>query len=137
MNKTQPTRNWHLIDAQNQTLGRLATKIAKYLQGKHKTGYLRHVDNGDYVVVLNSEKIGVTGNKESQKTYERYSGYPKGGHKVTILKHLRSRKPAQILQEAVIGMLPKNKLKAKFLKRLKLVVGDQHKFQSQLSHIEK
>lgn len=133
MNPFQANHQWHLLDANNQTLGRLATHVAKLLQGKHKTGFLKSTDNGDYVVVINSEKIGVTGSKELTKTYERYSGYPKGGHKITILKHLRQRKPTQILKEAVSGMLPKNKLRAQFLKRLRLVIGDQHKYQSQLN----
>lgn len=132
MSKNYNDHQWHLLDASNQTLGRLATKIAKILQGKHKAGFLKSADNGDYVVVINSEKIEVTGSKELTKTYERYSGYPKGGHKITILKHIRERRPTKILEEAVSGMLPKNKLRAQFLKRLRLVVGDQHKYQSQL-----
>src|SRR3989338_7231205 len=109
MNTNVNSHEWHLIDASKETLGRAATKIAKLLQGKHKVGFVKNADTGDYVVVVNSEKITVTGNKETDKYYDRYSGYPKGGRKVTQMKLLRQRRPTQILQEAVSGMLPKNK----------------------------
>ncbi len=121
--QTKPTkksnieRNWHLIDANNQILGRLSTNIAELLMGKSKPYFVRNLDCGDYVVVVNTKNIRVTGKKETEKEYLRYSGYP-GGLKREALKDLRSRKPEEIIRHAVSGMLPKNKLHDRMLKRL-------------------
>lgn len=124
-------RNWHLVDAKNKILGRLATEIAKKLMGKHKPYFSYHLDCGDYVVVINAEKIMTTGRKENQKIYYHYSGYP-GGLKETKLKDLRERHPERIIFNAVSGMLPKNKLRKKRLGRLKIVVGENHQYADKL-----
>ncbi len=124
-------RKWHLIDASQHNLGRVATQISMLLQGKHKSDFVKNVDAGDYVVVVNSEKIQVTGKKEQDKTYERYSGFP-SGRKVMKLKDVRERKPSEILYQAVSGMLPKNKLRAKMIRRLKLVIGSSNPYESHL-----
>ena len=118
-------RSWYLIDAEGKILGRLATKIASLLNGKHKVTYSPHVDIGDGVIVVNSEKIRVTGKKPEQKMYKRFSGYP-GGLKLEKFESLLKRRPNEILRSAVNGMLPKNKLGRKMIKRLKLYVGDKH-----------
>lgn len=128
---TSIIRKWHVIDASEHNLGRIATKISHLLQGKHKPSFVKSEDAGDYVVVINSEKIQVTGNKEEGKIYDRYTGFP-GGRKELTLKALRTRKPTEILYQAVSGMLPKNKLRAKMLTRLKLVVGSSNPYQAHL-----
>lgn len=114
-------RKWYIVDAKGQTLGRLAAHIATLLKGKNKVSFAPHLDNGDYVIVLNSEKISVTGNKLSQKMYYRHSGFL-GGLKTTSLEKLLNKKPTEVLQKAVSGMLPKNKLRQNMMLRLKLVV---------------
>ena len=116
-------RSWHVFNAKGQILGRLATQVASLLMGKHKSGFVRHLDSGDHVVILNSEQVAVTGKKEETKLYTRHSGYP-GGLRQTTLDKLRAEKPTQILVHAVEGMLPKNKLQDRMLKRLHVVVGD-------------
>ena len=123
-------REWHLVDAKGQVLGRLATKIATLLMGKHKVTFSSHVDGGDGVVVINCEKIKVTGKKAQEKLYKRYSGYP-GGLKEETLEDLLKRRPHEILKHAVDGMLPKNKLGRRMIKRLKLSVGDKHSHAAQ------
>lgn len=124
------SRRWYLIDAEGKNLGRLATQIAIILKGKNKSSYAPHVDNGDYVVVVNADKIAVTGNKLQDKIYYRHSGYM-GGLKETTLGKLLEKKPTSPLEKAVSGMLPKNKLRKKMMLRLKLTQGVNHKFQSQ------
>lgn len=119
---------WH-ADAEGQVLGRLATRIATLLMGKHRPTYTPHVDTGDYVIVTNVEKIVLTGNKWTQKTYTRYTGYP--GQKSETAEHLRNRKPEAILSEAVRRMLPKNKLGRKMLAKLKIYRGPEHHHQAQ------
>lgn len=121
-------RSWHLIDAQGQVLGRLASKIAQLLTGKGKVGFSSHMDVGDFVVVVNSEKIKVTGRKADQKVYRRHSGYP-GGFKEVSFAQMLTEHPERILQHAVSGMLPDNRLKKKRLARLKLVVGDKNPYE--------
>ena len=121
------TRSWHLINAQGQILGRLATQVAVFLTGKHKPTFTSHLDTGDNVVIINSEKIVTTGKKEAQKNYYRHSGYP-GGLKQTTLGKLREDHPDRIIIHAVSGMLPKNKLRDPRLKRLHVVIGDQHPY---------
>jgi len=119
------TRRWILIDATDATLGRVSTEIAKYLIGKYKPTYTPHIDGGDYVVVVNAEKVIVTGNKEEVKMYHHHSGYP-GGLRSLKLKEVRERYPTRIIEESVRGMLPKNKLSVGRLERLKVFVGPEH-----------
>jgi large subunit ribosomal protein L13 len=119
------TRKWVLIDASTAPLGRVATVIAKHLIGKYKPTYTPHVDGGDYVVVINAEKVVVTGNKETDKVYYRHSGFP-GGIKQATLAEVRERFPERIIEKAVQGMLPKNKLSPERMKRLKVFVGEDH-----------
>ena len=119
------TREWYLVDADGQTLGRLATLIADTLRGKRKPQYTPHVDTGDFVVVVNAEKIAVTGNKLDQKIYYRHSGYP-GGLKERTLREQLERRPTEVLRKAVKGMLPKNRLAAKQLTKLKIYAGPDH-----------
>lgn len=118
-------RRWILIDARDATLGRLSTEIAKYLTGKYKPTYTPHVDNGDYVVVVNAAELVVTGAKETDKIYYSYSGFP-GGLKEAQLKDLRAKNPASIIEHAVKGMLPKNKLAADRMARLRVFPGAEH-----------
>jgi len=119
------TRQWVLIDASSAPLGRVATVIAKHLIGKYKPTYTPHVDGGDYVVVINAEKAVVTGNKETDKIYYRHSGFP-GGIKDASLKEVREKFPERIIEAAVKGMIPRNKLAAERLKRLRVFVGETH-----------
>lgn len=123
-------RKWYIVDAEGQTLGRLATQLAVILKGKNKPSFAPHLDNWDYVVVINSEKIAVTGNKLEGKIYYRHSGFM-GGLKEITLGKLLVKKPSEALKKAVSGMLPKNKLRSDMLARLKLVVGQEHIYQAQ------
>ncbi len=118
-------RKWYIVDARNQVLGRLASKVAHILRGKHKPIFSPHLDVGDHVIVINADKIRVTGRKAQQKRYTRYSGYP-GGLKVTVYEDLLEKHPERILEHAVKGMLPKNRLGRKMFKKLKVYAGDQH-----------
>lgn len=120
---------WWLVDAQDKVVGRLASDIAMILMGKHRPTYTPHVDTGDYVVVINAEKIVFTGKKWDQKEYSWYTGHP-GEHRETAAKR-RDRKPAKILTEAVRRMLPKNKLASKMLQKLKVYAGPEHPHQAQ------
>ncbi len=119
------SREWYLIDASSAPLGRIATEIAKYLIGKSKPTYTPHVDNGDYVVVINAENLVVTGNKETGKVYYRHSGFP-GGIKDATLKEVREKFPERIIEAAVKGMVPRNKLASGRLARLKVFPGEAH-----------
>ncbi len=130
------TRNWHLIDAKGEVLGRLSTKIATLLMGKNKATYSTHMDMGDFVVVLNAEKIEVTGRKSQQKMYRRHSGYP-GGFKERSYQQVLSVHPERILENAVAGMVPDNKLKSDRMLRLKLVIGDKNPYEKQVSEQQK
>jgi large subunit ribosomal protein L13 len=121
-------RKWHLLDATDQILGRLSVKIAKFLMGKDKVIFSRHLDNGDQVVVLNSEKIKLTGTKELDKLYHRHSGYG-GGYKKLNVSQVRMSHPDRLLKHAVSGMLPKNKLRAKMLTRLHLLIGSTNPYE--------
>ena len=118
-------REWFLVDAEGQTLGRLATRIADTLRGKGKPVYTPHVDTGDFVVVVNAEKVAVTGSKLDTKIYYRHSGYP-GGIKQRTLREQLERRPTEVLRKAVKGMLPKNKLAAAQLLKLKIYAGSEH-----------
>ncbi|HEU5121977.1 MAG TPA: 50S ribosomal protein L13 [Candidatus Saccharimonadales bacterium] len=122
---SEVTRRWILVDASEAPLGRIATQIATYLTGKYKPTYTPHIDGGDYVVVVNAEKAVLTGDKETGKKYYRHSGFP-GGIKEATAKELREKKPEYIIENAVRGMLPKNKLAAERLKRLKIFAGSEH-----------
>lgn len=119
------SRRWILIDAKDASLGRVSTEIAKYLIGKYKPTYTPHVDGGDYVVVVNARELVVTGAKETDKMYYRHSGFP-GGLKEAQLKDLREKSPESIIEEAVKGMLPKNKLAAGRMARLRVFPGAEH-----------
>ena len=118
-------REWFVVDATDQTLGRLASDIAQILRGKHKPTYAPHVDGGDFVVVVNADKVAVTGNKELQKIYYRHSGYP-GGLRELSFEQMREKYPDRIIEGAVKGMLPKNKLGRKMLSKLKVYAGPDH-----------
>ncbi len=124
----QIKREWYLIDVKGQTLGRIATKIAVLLMGKSKPYFVRNLDCGDYIVVINANAVAVTGKKEEKKVYVRHSGYP-GGFKSETLKELRQRKPGDIIIHAVKGMLPDNRLKDRMLSRLFVFSGAEHKYQ--------
>jgi large subunit ribosomal protein L13 len=120
-------REWHLIDVKDQTLGRIATQIAKLLMGKGKPYFVRNLDCGDYVVVINAKAVKVTGKKEEQKYYARHSGYP-GGFKSETLRELRERKPEDIIKHAVKGMLPDTRLKNDMMRRLFIFAEADHKY---------
>ena len=124
------TREWYMADANGQNLGRFATKVATVLIGKHKPAYTPGVDMGDFVVVVNCERIVVTGNKLEEKIYYRYSGYP-GGLKETKLRDMLNKHPDRVIKSAVKGMLPKNKLGRKYLKKLKVYAGPDHPHEAQ------
>ena len=121
-------RKWHLIDAQGKTLGRLSTEIAKLLRGKHKVTFTPHVDGGDYVVVINADKIEVTGKKRDNKVYRHHTGYI-GNLKEINFKKLQEKNPEEIIRLSVRGMLPKNKLRAPMMKRLRVFAGPEHTHQ--------
>ena len=124
------TREWYLVDAEGKTLGRLATQIADTLRGKRKPQYTPHVDTGDFVIVVNAEKIQVTGNKLDQKRYYRHSGYP-GGLKSRTLREQLDRRPTEVLRVAVKGMLPKNRLARQQITKLKIYAGPEHPHEAQ------
>lgn len=118
-------RQYHLFDAQGKVLGRLATEIAKVLSGRNKIDYVPHIDGGDFVMVMNMDKIKVTGQKMDDKIYHKFSGYP-GGISSIALKDLLKKDPQKVMQNAVYGMLPKNKLRDKMMLRLSAVAGAEH-----------
>ena len=124
------TREWYLVDAEGQTLGRLATQIADTLRGKRKPQFTPHVDTGDFVIVVNAEKIQVTGNKLDQKRYYRHSGYP-GGIRSRTLREQLERRPTEVLRVAVKGMLPKNRLARQQITKLKIYAGPDHPHEAQ------
>ncbi|HML22150.1 MAG TPA: 50S ribosomal protein L13 [Aggregatilinea sp.] len=123
-------REWYVVDAKDKTLGRLATEVARILRGKHKPIFAPHMDTGDYVIIINCEKIRVTGDKLDSKVYYRHSGYP-GGIKSVTLRQQLDKFPDRVLHEAVRGMLPKNKLGRAMIKKLKIYSGDKHPHQAQ------
>ncbi len=118
-------RKWFIVDAQNQILGRLASRVASVIRGKYKPVFTPNMDTGDFVVVINAEKVKVTGKREMLKQYIRHSGYP-GGQRVTSLKQMLAKKPEFVVHNAVKGMLPKNRLGRVLIKKLKVYAGDQH-----------
>ncbi len=129
-NKATVNKKWVLVDADGQTLGRLASKVAKLLRGKYKPDFTPHVDCGDNVIVINAEKINLTGNKWEDKTYLRHTGYP-GGQRFTGVKQLLEKHPERIIEKAVKGMLPKTRLGAAVLRNLKVYAGSEHKQEAQ------
>ena len=129
-NKATVNKEWVLVDAEGQSLGRLASKVAKLLRGKHKPNFTPHVDCGDNVIVINSEKINLTGNKWNDKTYIRHTGYP-GGQRSLTATELFGKDPARIVEKSVKGMLPKNKLGAALFRNLKVYVGAEHDQEAQ------
>jgi len=124
-NKETVKRNWYVVDASNKVLGRMATEIANRLRGKHKAEYTPHVDTGDYIVVVNAEKVKVTGNKARDKMYYHYTGYP-GGIKSITFEKLLDKAPEKAIEVAVKGMMPKNKLSRAMLSKLKVYAGNDH-----------
>jgi large subunit ribosomal protein L13 len=124
-------REWHVIDASGQVLGRLATQAARLLMGKHKPMFTPNLDIGDYVIVVNADKVQVTGNKAKQKVYYRHSGYPGGLKSITLEKMMQTH-PTRVIEHAVKGMLPHNRLGAKMLKKLKVYAGDAHPHLAQI-----
>ena len=124
--KATVSKEWIVVDADGHNLGRLATKVAMILRGKYKPSYTPHVDCGDNVIVINSEKINLTGNKLNEKTYVRHTGYP-GGQRTLTAKVLQAKNPALLVEKAVKGILPKNKLGAELFRNLNVVVGSEHK----------
>ena len=118
-------RNWYVVDGTNQTVGRMCARIASVLRGKNKASYTPHVDTGDYVIVINADKVVFTGNKFEDKEYMHYTGYP-GGQKVETAKELIKRRPDALLERAVKGMLPKNRLGRKMVKKLFVYAGEAH-----------
>ena len=124
------SRDWYLINAENQTLGRLASEIATILRGKNKPTYTPHIDTGDFVIIINAEKISVTGKKAEQKLYRRHSGRP-GGMKVENFSSLQSRIPERIIEKAVKGMLPHNSLGRQLFRKLKVYKGSEHPHSAQ------
>ncbi len=130
LKKEEVERNWFLLDATDKVLGRIATKIADRIRGKDKATFTPHTDGGDYVIVINAEKIKVTGSKFTDKKYYRHSLYP-GGLKTKTFKDLNKDNPERIIEEAVKGMLPKNKLGRSMIKKLKVYKGSEHNHESQ------
>jgi len=124
------SHQWYIVDASGQTLGRLASQIAKYLRGKHKPEYTPHVDTGDYIIVINAEKIAVTGKKMSDKVYYSHTGFP-GGLKAISLEKFLAKSPIKVMEHAVRGMLPKNPLGRDMFRKLKVYVGAEHPHSAQ------
>ncbi|HLK20880.1 MAG TPA: 50S ribosomal protein L13 [Bryobacteraceae bacterium] len=123
-------RQWHVVDADGQVLGRLASKAAMILMGKHKPTYTTFLDTGDHVIVINAEKVKLTGSKDQQKIYRRHSGYPGGLTEIGAL-HVRSTRPTKMIEQAIAGMLPKNKLGKQMYRKLKVYAGPKHPHQAQ------
>ncbi len=128
--KETVTKEWVLVDAENEILGRLASKVAKILRGKNKVNFTPHVDCGDNVIIINAEKIQLTGNKWDQKEYVRHTGYP-GGQRFTSVKQLLDKNPTEIIRKAVKGMLPKNRLGSALLRNVLIYTGGEHPHQAQ------
>ena len=129
-NPSQVERKWYVVDAEGKTLGRLASEVAKVLRGKNKPVYTPHIDTGDYVIIINAEKVAVTGKKLDQKVYYHHSDYV-GGMKETTLKEMMAKKPEKVLELAVKGMLPKGPLGRSMIKKLHVYAGPEHKHEAQ------
>ena len=124
-NEATVKRNWYVVDGTNQTVGRMCARIAAILRGKNKASYTPHVDTGDYIIVINAEKVVLTGDKLNQKLYDHYTGYP-GGLKEETASNLQKRRPEMLVERAVKGMLPKNRLGRKMFKKLFIYAGTAH-----------
>lgn len=133
---SEVVRKWHLVDAKGEVLGRMASKIAKLLMGKHKKTYTQHIDTGDFVVVVNAKDIVLTGKKAKQKVYRSHSGYP-GGFKEVKFEKLINEQPEKVVERAVSGMLPGNRLKDDRLRRLKVFAGEKHKYEDKFKESKK
>jgi large subunit ribosomal protein L13 len=129
-NKATVKKEWYVVDAENETLGRLSSKVAKMIRGKHKPYYTPHIDCGDHIIVLNAEKIRLSGNKMNEKTYISHTEYP-GGQKSITAAQLMAKKPISVVEKAVVGMLPKNRLGRALFGNLHVVEGTEHKFEAQ------
>ena len=129
-NRTRLNARWYVVDATDKILGRLATQVARRLRGKHKPEYTPHVDTGDYIVIINADKVRVTGRKLQDKTYYRHTGYP-GGIKETTLDKLLASHPTRVLEKAIKGMLPKNPLGRAMYRKLKVYAGSEHDHHAQ------
>ncbi|MFN2394803.1 MAG: 50S ribosomal protein L13 [Bacteroidales bacterium] len=129
-NKETVTKEWVLVDAENEILGRLASKVAKIVRGKNKANFTPHVDCGDNVIIINAERIQLTGNKWDQKEYVRHTGYP-GGQRFTTVKQMLDKNPTEIIRKAVKGMLPKNRLGSALLGNVLIYTGSEHPHQAQ------
>ena len=123
-------RKWYVVDAEGMVLGRLASQVAAILRGKNKPTFTPHFDTGDYVIVINADKVVLTGNKEDQKEYKRYSGYT-GGQKITKFKDMQAKYPERIVEHAIVGMLPHNKLGRQMAKKLRVYAGSDHGHEAQ------
>ena len=123
-------KKWFLVDAEDKILGRLSSEIAQVLRGKNKTNFTPHMDMGDYVIIINADKIKITGNKATKKEYFKHTNYP-GGASLTTFQHMKETKPEFILRNSIKGMLPHNRLGRKILNNLKIYIGDSHPHQSQ------
>ena len=130
LRESEVVRHWYVVDAADQTLGRLASRIARVLEGKNKPVYTPTMDSGDHVIVLNAARIAVTADKRTSKIYTRHSGYPQG-FKQETLGHLLDRRPEEVIRRAVKGMLPRNRLGAQQLRKLKIYAGADHPHQAQ------
>ncbi len=130
VNKETASKEWVLLDAENEVLGRLASKAAKLLRGKYKPNFSPHVDCGDNVIIINAEKVKLTGKKETDKVYVRHSGYP-GGQRFRTPKEVRAKKPGFIIEHAIKGMLPKNRLGSELFRNLHVFVGAEHTHEAQ------
>lgn len=130
VNKESADKKWLVVDAENESLGRVASKVAKLIRGKHKTNFTPHSDNGDYVIVLNADKVRLTGNKWEDKEYITYSGYP-GGQKVATAKEVMAKKPTFMVEKAIKGMLPKNRLGSAMYRNLFVYAGTDHPHEAQ------
>lgn len=130
------TRKWHLVDMSDAVLGRTMTKVAELLMGKNKPTFTPNLDGGDYVVIINAAKLAVTGNKMTDKIYRHHTGRP-GGFREIAMKDVMNKDPRKVIEKAVAGMLPKNKLRAPRLKRLKIYANDVHPYQKQIETLEK
>ncbi|RMH72186.1 MAG: 50S ribosomal protein L13 [Gemmatimonadetes bacterium] len=129
--KDVENKKWYVVDAEGMVLGRLATEVARILRGKHKPTYSPHMDVGDFVIVINADKVVLTGRKLDQKVYTRYSGYP-GGLRKEVARHLMDRKPTEVVRRAVWGMLPHNRLGRRMVKKLKIYAGADHPHHAQM-----
>jgi large subunit ribosomal protein L13 len=130
VNKESANKKWLVVDAEGQTLGRLSSKVAKMLRGKHKVEYTPHSDCGDYVIVINAEKINLTGTKMEDKVYISHTGYP-GGQRETPIKNVLAKFPERVVEKAVKGMLPKNSLGREMFRNLRVYAGTQHEHEAQ------